>query len=67
MSLTDGYTVGSGQPAIAEGPAYGVEAAGGPTSPCAKFTRIAGCKGGAESADRLAGGTRIHGTVGVHT
>jgi len=57
MSLTRGDAVGSGQPAIAEGPAYGVESASGPTSPCKAFARIAGCKAGAEVADRLAAAT----------
>mgnify|MGYP005865729395 CR=1 FL=1 len=67
MPLTDGETVRSGRPAIAEGAAHGVESASGPTSPCKLFARIAGCKGGAETTGRLAGGTRVHGTVGVHT
>lgn len=67
MTLTDGETVGSGRPAIAEGPACGVESANGPTSPCKAFARIAGCKAGAEDEGRLAGDARVHGTVGVHT
>ncbi|CDK39011.1 hypothetical protein BN903_305 [Halorubrum sp. AJ67] len=49
------------------GPARGAHAAGGPTSPCKAFARIAGCKADAEVGVRLAGDARIHGTVGVHT